>query len=159
MPSKLPDTITRNAMAALLQVTPQRVSQLTALGVLKRASKDGYIVTGSVGAYADFRAEATAKRRHQDSMAGIKQRQLERIEAQIRREDAQLITISEALEFGDRMIAKFLEAYRSIPGRLDTGSALRKSLESAMPGYVAELDEQLREPMKTLRAGGNIRGV
>lgn len=153
MIDRLPDTLTRNAMAAMFSISPQRVSQLTALGVFRKSPDGGYLIEGAVTEYAEFKAAAAAKRQHQDGMAGIKQRQLERLEAQIRREDAELITVAETREMGETMVRRFLEAYRSIPGRFEAGSPLRKGLESAMPGYVAELEEQLWEPMETLRAG------
>lgn len=159
MPSKMPDTVTRNELATLFSISPQRVSQLAAAGVFRKGPDGGYLIEGAVPAYADFKAAAAAKRQRQDGMDGIKQRQLERLEAQMRREDTQLITMAEALEFGETMIAKFLEAYRSIPGRLEEGTELRKGLESAMPQYVEELESQLRGPMRALRTGPNIHGV
>lgn len=152
MATRLPETVTRNAMAEMFGVSPQRVGQLAALGVFKKAPNGGYFIEGAVPAYVEFRAAAAAKRKHPE-LDRAKQLEFERVVAKLRREDAQLITMKETLETAEDMIAKFLVAYRSIPGRLAEGSALRKSLESAMPEYVAELQKQLREQVEALKAG------
>lgn len=150
--NRLPTTITRNEMAAMLSISPQRVSQLTAAGVLKRSPDGGYVVAGSAGAYAEFRAQAVAKRQHPE-LDRSRQLELERLEARLRREERGLITMAETIETGEAIVTKFVEAYRSIPGRLEEGTALRQGLESAMPGYVSELEKHLRQPIKAMKAG------
>ena len=158
MTTSLPTTATRNEMAAMFSISPQRVSQLAALGVFRKSPDGGYFIEGAVPAYAEFRANAAVKRQNQSGMDGLRLQQLRRLEMQLRREDAELITREEAVETAHAMIDAMVASVLTIPSRLEAGSALRASCESAIPRYAKELERDLLKCIEPLEAARNNRG-
>jgi len=137
-------------MAKVVGLTPRRVRQLAAEGVVKRADRRGrYKLVPSVANYI-----STLSAGERDvGLAPIRQERLARLRMENAARDRELITFDEATGFVDEICGSFVATLSGLPARVTNDVRERRRLEAIIDTERQRLADKFAEVQAQLAAG------
>ncbi|MGB6078064.1 MAG: hypothetical protein WBF99_01245 [Xanthobacteraceae bacterium] len=133
-------TVTAAKLGALLMITPRRVQQLAAAGVIRRIARDAYPLVPSIQAYLRWLNDEARKSEQASSRGKLAETRAQEIEERIRAKMATLIPVEEHRQ----VIGLLLRVIRREVGKMP----------DAVPSYVrpavrVEIDQMMERIAKT----------
>lgn len=144
-PPIAPATMSVRALADLLMLTPRRVQQLAAEGVIPAATDGLYSVPDAVRGYSRWLQDAPQRApQGREAARALTQARTRMIEAQIAREAARLVPAAEVLAYTYWFCGTLIDRIRELPGRLGMaeGDAIRT--QAAIDRIAREVTEKMR---------------
>jgi hypothetical protein len=151
---KLPDEIPSSTLAALLDLTPQRIAQLVQAGVVPK-TRHGYVkFPEAVHGYIVARvAGLEARRPGGDGADAFDRERWRKLKALNDRRENETIAIESASEFLVGLDACMQVGLASIPERFRGGDADRERLGCAVRDVVAATTQRATTAIECLRTG------
>lgn len=139
-------------MAKVIGLTPRRVRQLAAEGVVQRADRRGrYRLVPSVASYC-----ATLSSGERDAgLAPIRQERLVRLRMENAARDRELISMDEAAGVVDQLTGAFLSSLNGLPARVTNDVRERRRLEAIIDAERQRLADKFAEIQAKLTSGGD----
>lgn len=108
--AKIPETLGAGEMARLLSITPRRLQELAKRGTLPRSTRGLYPVQQCVDQFLAHRVDDARTRAGSASADRLRDRRADQIDARMKREDASLIELDEAVQALGEMRNMFLNS-------------------------------------------------
>ncbi len=150
---RVPENVIQKDLAKVLGLSERRVQILLKEGVLIGNSRSSYPLADNVARYVDFKEKAAAEKAAPAAADGLRTKREEQLAIRIGREDRQLITLSEAMEFVDNICGRFLQTISGLPARHTRDLAERKRLEATCDDVRQELSDDFGKEQRALRTG------
>jgi hypothetical protein len=152
-PDRVPDNVIQKDLAKVLGLSDRRVQILLKEGVLVGAGRSSYPLAENVARYVDFKEKAAAEKAAPAAADGLRTKREEQLAIRIGREDRQLITLTEAIEFVDNVCGLFIQTISGLPARYTRDLAERKRLEATCDDVRQELSDAFGKEQRALRTG------
>lgn len=147
--------LSRKEIAAVLNLTPQRIDQLVKEGVIEKSGRGRYPLVGSVHAYIrslksamDGQTKRATSNRAQEARAA-------EIERRMAREDREIITLAEAVASVDEVAGEYLQSIGSLPARITRDPRERQRIEAICDAERLRLSDRFVKASRDLRSGGS----
>jgi hypothetical protein len=150
---RMPDHVIQKEMAKILSITDRQVRNLMNDGVLVREGRSEFPVAENVARYVAFKEKAATEKAAPAAADGLRTKREEQLAIRIGREDRQLITLKEAMEFVDNVCGLFVQTISGLPARHTRDLAERKRLEATCDDVRKELSDGFGKEQRALRTG------
>lgn len=140
---KLPENISISAFAALIGVSPRRIQQRIAEGVIKAAGRGEVELGASIRALLADAREAREAAPLTEARAKVAQARARQLDLQNMREDRRVIDVEEARALFQELAGLFVSGLSSLPARIggkDIG--LRRRIERECDGVRQQIVEK-----------------
>lgn len=150
---KLPDSISKNALASLIGITPTRVAQLDREGVFVRVARGKYQLQDAVKAYCS-RLRQTAQGGATSSAADeVRRLRAHELRLRIAERERELIPMTEAMSAVDAICGRFREAFESLPARLSRNLVQRRIFDDLVHDELTRTVDHFAKVARELQAG------
>ncbi len=147
-------TITGQQLAALLMLSPRRVQQLAAQGVIPKAGRDAYPLVGAVRGYLGWLDDENRRAAQTASAAKVAEARAQEIEQRIKAKMATLIPVEDHRE----VIASLLRVVRheigKVPAALPT--YVRENVRAEIDGMMERISKAAADAAKKTELGEQI---
>ncbi|MBN9314234.1 MAG: hypothetical protein J0I99_00690 [Devosia sp.] len=150
---RLSEFVNQKDLAKALSLSDRRVQILLKEGVLVARSRSSYPLVENYARYVAFKEKAAAEKAAPAAADGLRTKREEQLAIRIGREDRQLITLTEAMEFVDNICGRFLQTISGLPARHTRDLAERKRLEATCDDVRQELSDDFGKEQRALRTG------
>lgn len=143
--TSIPETVSGEELAALLNVDVRTIRNLAAAGTITRTDRNTYPLAESVRgvvAAAKKSSRSSALDREQAAILAGKRRMLEMRLAQ---EEGKLIELDEAFAVLDLVIATFRIGLDRLPARITRDVTLRKQIKAECDNTMAEASKKFQD--------------
>lgn len=146
------ESVSSRELAAILRVTPRRIEQLVAEGLVVRIDRGRYDLVESVGRYCDSLRQ-TAETATSTTANELAAERLKTIRLRNAERERQLITLEESKTVVERMIGMFVSSLGGLPARISQDQRERRRIETITDQLRQELSDQFRAIRNELATG------
>ncbi|MGH0004867.1 hypothetical protein ACQU0X_32800 [Pseudovibrio ascidiaceicola] len=151
--SKLPDMVGSAEMAKCLGITPRRLNQMVADGVLRKEGRGKFPLAFNVKAFIDFKVQSEVSKLAPSSADKLTQRKEQQIARRMAREDRDIVLISEAEEALEEVVGEFLTTFSTLPAQITRDLEERRRIEKICDGQRSRLSGRFDKIAASLQQG------